>query len=57
MEVGNLCLTRYMVGDDFSTVVFGFLPERDIREILTLDDVAFELNFAVSKLQRNQLRT
>jgi len=46
-----------MVGDDSSTIIFGFKPERDIREILTLDDVAFELNFAVSELRTNQLRT
>lgn len=57
MEVGNLVLTRRTVGDDHSTILFGFKPERDIREILTLNDVAFELNFAVTELRGEQIRT
>lgn len=56
MEVGNLVLTRHMVGDDNSTILFGYKPEREIQEILTLDDVAIELNFAITEAKQTQIR-
>lgn len=56
-EVGNLVLTRHTVGDERSTIVFGFKPEREIGEILSLNDVAFELNFSIIEERGLQIRT